>query len=155
MGDPSSSYATAGIVLRVSGTLKPHHHDKVETPLMGSVFLLFSLKSHQESTWRYQWYWGTDASDYQAQCMMSWSELWKKVIGSVVRIGIGPTGPKRWRRRRRRRRRRIKHRKEHSGVIHVSLPHILYETFLSEPKYVVKTMKVWCVHTAYSGDRIK
>jgi hypothetical protein len=30
MGDPTSSYATAGIALRVSGALK-HHHDKVET----------------------------------------------------------------------------------------------------------------------------
>jgi hypothetical protein len=32
MGAPISSYATAGIALRVSGALKPHHHDKVETP---------------------------------------------------------------------------------------------------------------------------
>jgi hypothetical protein len=32
MGSPTSSYATAGIALRVSGALKPHHHDKVETP---------------------------------------------------------------------------------------------------------------------------
>jgi hypothetical protein len=31
IGDPTSSYATAGIALRVSGALKPHHHDKVET----------------------------------------------------------------------------------------------------------------------------
>jgi hypothetical protein len=37
MGDPTSSYATAGIALRVSGALKPHHHDKVETPSVGSV----------------------------------------------------------------------------------------------------------------------
>jgi hypothetical protein len=35
MGDPTSSYATARIVLRVSGALKPHHQDKVETPLVG------------------------------------------------------------------------------------------------------------------------
>jgi hypothetical protein len=35
MGDPTSSYATAGIALRVSGALKPHHHDKVETPSVG------------------------------------------------------------------------------------------------------------------------
>jgi hypothetical protein len=35
MGDPTSSYATAGIALRVSGVLKPHHHDKVETPSVG------------------------------------------------------------------------------------------------------------------------
>jgi hypothetical protein len=32
MGGPTSSYATAGIALRVSGTFKPDHHDKVETP---------------------------------------------------------------------------------------------------------------------------
>jgi hypothetical protein len=34
-GGPTSSYATAGIALRVSGALKPHHHDKVEIPLVG------------------------------------------------------------------------------------------------------------------------
>ena len=32
MGGPTSSYATAGIALRVIGVLKPPHHDKVETP---------------------------------------------------------------------------------------------------------------------------
>jgi hypothetical protein len=32
MGDPPSSYVTDGIALRVSGALKLHHHDKVETP---------------------------------------------------------------------------------------------------------------------------
>jgi hypothetical protein len=31
IGDPTSSYATAGIALRVSGVLKPHHHDKGDT----------------------------------------------------------------------------------------------------------------------------
>jgi hypothetical protein len=35
MGDPTSSYATVGIALRVSGALKLHHHDKVETPSVG------------------------------------------------------------------------------------------------------------------------
>jgi hypothetical protein len=35
MGDSTSSYVTAGIALRVSGALKPHHHDKVETPSVG------------------------------------------------------------------------------------------------------------------------
>jgi hypothetical protein len=35
MGDSTSSYASAGISLRVSGALKPHHHDKVETPSVG------------------------------------------------------------------------------------------------------------------------
>jgi hypothetical protein len=37
LGGPTSSYATAGIALRVSGALKPHHHDKVE---ITSVILL-------------------------------------------------------------------------------------------------------------------
>jgi hypothetical protein len=32
MGDSTSSYATAGIALRVSGAPKPHHHDKVVAP---------------------------------------------------------------------------------------------------------------------------
>jgi hypothetical protein len=36
VGDPTSSYTTAGIALRVSGALKLHHHDKVETPSMGT-----------------------------------------------------------------------------------------------------------------------
>jgi hypothetical protein len=35
MGAHTSSYATVGIALRVSGALKPHHHDKVETPSVG------------------------------------------------------------------------------------------------------------------------
>jgi hypothetical protein len=35
MGDATSSYATAGIALRVSGALKPEHYDKVETPSVG------------------------------------------------------------------------------------------------------------------------
>jgi hypothetical protein len=35
IGGATSSYATAGIALRVSGALKPHHHDKVEIPLVG------------------------------------------------------------------------------------------------------------------------
>jgi hypothetical protein len=35
MGDPTSGYATAGIALKVSGALKTHHHDKVETPSVG------------------------------------------------------------------------------------------------------------------------
>jgi hypothetical protein len=35
MGASTSSYATAGIALRVSGALKPHHHDKVETSSVG------------------------------------------------------------------------------------------------------------------------
>jgi hypothetical protein len=38
MSGATSSYATAGIALRVSVALKPpHHHDKVETPSVGIV----------------------------------------------------------------------------------------------------------------------
>jgi hypothetical protein len=40
MGDPTSSYATAGIALRVSETLKPHHHDKVETTSVGTLNII-------------------------------------------------------------------------------------------------------------------
>jgi hypothetical protein len=40
MGDPTSSYATAIIALMVSGALKPHHYDKVETPSVGAVTTL-------------------------------------------------------------------------------------------------------------------
>jgi hypothetical protein len=36
-GCPTSSYATAGIVLRVSGALKPHYHYKVKTPSVGKM----------------------------------------------------------------------------------------------------------------------
>jgi hypothetical protein len=46
MGAPTSSYATAGIALRVSGALKPHHHDKVETPSVGFGFP-YKFLSHQ------------------------------------------------------------------------------------------------------------
>jgi hypothetical protein len=35
MDGPTSSYAIAGIALRVSGALKPHHYNKVETPSVG------------------------------------------------------------------------------------------------------------------------
>jgi hypothetical protein len=37
MVGPTSSYATAGIDLGVSGELKPHHHDKVEIPSVGNI----------------------------------------------------------------------------------------------------------------------
>jgi hypothetical protein len=39
LGGPTSSYATAGIALRVSGALKPHDHDKVGIASVG----LFSM----------------------------------------------------------------------------------------------------------------
>jgi hypothetical protein len=35
MGDPTSSYTTTGIAFRVLGALRPHHHNKVETPSVG------------------------------------------------------------------------------------------------------------------------
>jgi hypothetical protein len=38
-GGPTSSYATAGIALRVSGALKLQHHDKVEIPLVGYIYI--------------------------------------------------------------------------------------------------------------------
>jgi hypothetical protein len=41
MGASTSSYATAGISLRVSGALKPHHHDKVETPSVGVILSIY------------------------------------------------------------------------------------------------------------------
>jgi hypothetical protein len=41
MGDPTSRYATAGVVLRVSGALKPHHHDKVETQSVGIYIYIY------------------------------------------------------------------------------------------------------------------
>jgi hypothetical protein len=43
MDDPTSSYATAGITLRVSGALKPYHRDEVETPSVGLLQLLLLL----------------------------------------------------------------------------------------------------------------
>jgi hypothetical protein len=44
MGDPTSSYAIAGIALRVSGAFKPHHHDKVETPSVGILLITDKFK---------------------------------------------------------------------------------------------------------------
>jgi hypothetical protein len=41
MGDRTSCYATAGIALRVSGVLKPHHHDKVETSSVGKYYYYY------------------------------------------------------------------------------------------------------------------
>jgi hypothetical protein len=40
IGDPTSRYATAGIALRVSGALKPYHHNKVETPSVGKFSII-------------------------------------------------------------------------------------------------------------------
>jgi hypothetical protein len=46
-GGPTSSYATAGIALRVSGALKPHLHDKVEIPLVGLITLIIFCESYR------------------------------------------------------------------------------------------------------------
>jgi hypothetical protein len=55
MGDPTSSYATAGIALRVSGALKPQRHDKVETPSVGNhaIRMQIFLTSCLEYLWEY------------------------------------------------------------------------------------------------------
>jgi hypothetical protein len=39
MDASTSSYATASIALRISGALKPHHHDKMETPSVGNEII--------------------------------------------------------------------------------------------------------------------
>jgi hypothetical protein len=49
MGAPTSSYATAGIALRVSGALKPHHHDKIETSSVGVITVTSPIYSSQSS----------------------------------------------------------------------------------------------------------
>jgi hypothetical protein len=53
LGGPTSSYATAGIALWVIGTHKPHHHDQVEAPSVGSAqfrttfsFVIEASKNH-------------------------------------------------------------------------------------------------------------
>jgi hypothetical protein len=43
-GDPASSYATAGLALRIIWPHKPHHYIKVETPT-GGLKILLMLKS--------------------------------------------------------------------------------------------------------------
>jgi hypothetical protein len=47
LGGPTSSYATAGIALTVSGALKPHHHDKVE---IASVGIVISITTYLPET---------------------------------------------------------------------------------------------------------
>jgi hypothetical protein len=52
MGAPTSSYATAGIALRGSGALKPHHHDKVETPSVG-IFIATAVRISETRSLNY------------------------------------------------------------------------------------------------------
>jgi hypothetical protein len=40
LGDPASSYGTAGIALEITGARMPNHHDKAVTPLGGNVVFL-------------------------------------------------------------------------------------------------------------------
>jgi hypothetical protein len=42
LGDPASSYVTAGIALEMIGARKPHRHDKAETP-PGGIFSISNL----------------------------------------------------------------------------------------------------------------
>jgi hypothetical protein len=42
-GGPASSYATAGIALRVTGVLKPPYHDKVEPPTRRTTIHVYSI----------------------------------------------------------------------------------------------------------------
>jgi hypothetical protein len=49
MGDPTSNYATAGIAVRVLGALKPHHHDKVETPSVGKLAIIRDNLTHKKA----------------------------------------------------------------------------------------------------------
>jgi hypothetical protein len=54
VGDPTSSYATASIALRISGALKPHHHSKVEVgkeDYLNCEYLRFLLWH----IWRLNW----------------------------------------------------------------------------------------------------
>jgi hypothetical protein len=46
LGGSTSSYATAGIALWVSGTLKPHHHDKVGITAVAEGPYSENYKSH-------------------------------------------------------------------------------------------------------------
>jgi hypothetical protein len=41
LGCPTSSYAPAGIALRVSGALKPYHHDKVGIASVGKDIYIY------------------------------------------------------------------------------------------------------------------
>jgi hypothetical protein len=54
MGDTTSSYATAGTALRVSGALKTHHHDKAETASVGICMLMFTKEENQRAHSQYQ-----------------------------------------------------------------------------------------------------
>jgi len=43
VGDPAGSNATAGLALRVTGTHKPLHHDKVEIPPRGEINYIYDI----------------------------------------------------------------------------------------------------------------
>jgi hypothetical protein len=48
LGDPTSSYATAGIALKVIWPRKPHHYVRVETPSGGIFYLKVSKLRYNE-----------------------------------------------------------------------------------------------------------
>jgi hypothetical protein len=69
MGAPTSSYATGGIALRVSGALKPHHHDKVETTSVGFFKNPYTRIVPNSKTCSRRWLWRTHSSG-----------LWRRVV---------------------------------------------------------------------------
>jgi hypothetical protein len=56
MGGPTSSYASAGIALRVSEAHKPHHHDKVETPSVGNKSTQKHIKIKRDDQFTFNQY---------------------------------------------------------------------------------------------------
>jgi hypothetical protein len=48
MGGPAGSSTTTGIALRVTGLHKPHHHDKVKTPL-GDISKIYDNESSKSN----------------------------------------------------------------------------------------------------------
>jgi hypothetical protein len=74
MGDPTSSYATAGIALRVSGALKPHRHDKVKTRLVGNSALVNLIIRRSEI-----WATGCVVKYTENRRVLSWPVVWRHV----------------------------------------------------------------------------
>jgi hypothetical protein len=46
VGDPTGSNATAGLALRVTGNHKPLHHDMVEIPSGGYIYIYNHSQTH-------------------------------------------------------------------------------------------------------------
>jgi hypothetical protein len=76
MSDSTSSYATAGIALRVSGALKHHHHNKVETPSVGTRKVMLGVKF--DISWTY------DILYYmECVCLRGFSRFWGVTIDGI------------------------------------------------------------------------